>query len=362
MKALATIAGSFSCWIDAVVGTVVTLLGRFAVPRTVKLVEDHNGEFVLHASEQITGPSSTGERIRMIEGQIVDALPSSTVTSLAGSRVEVIMQPDRFLFRTLELPGGAAEFLGSIVRTQIDRLTPWSAADAAFGWSKPAVAEPDRIVTTVAATSLQLLRPYVHAIAGIGAQSVAVFTPFPEAGPDAVPIKVLEERARGVLDVGQIRRALVTIIAATGLATAAAVGASAIIGANLEERQVELARQITSIRVAAGGASDAASGSVATAQRMLERRKHDDPPNLIVLETLSQILPDHTYLTELRIEGNKLRMIGITRDAPSLIGLIEESIHFKRATFFAPTTRASSDSGERFHIEAQIQPLASPRT
>jgi len=70
--------------------------------------------------------------------------------------------------------------------------------------------------------------------------------------------------------------------------------------------------------------------------------------NVIVLETLSQILPDHTYLAELRIDGNKLRLTGITRDAPSLIGLIEQSAHFKRATFFAPTTRASSDSGERF--------------
>jgi len=83
---------------------------------------------------------------------------------------------------------------------------------------------------------------------------------------------------------------------------------------------------------------------------------------VIVLEMLSQILPDHTYVTELRIEGNKLRLTGITRDAPSLIGLIEQSPRFTRATFFAPTTRSPSDSGERFHIEAQIQPLVSPRT
>ena len=78
-------------------------------------------------------------------------------------------------------------------------------------------------------------------------------------------------------------------------------------------------------------------------------------------DPLSQILPDHTYVTELRIEGDKLRLTGVTRDAPSLIGLIEQSPHFTNATFFAPTTRAPTDSGDRFNIEARIMPVFTPR-
>src|SRR5258708_39044802 len=76
----------------------------------------------------------------------------------------------------------------------------------------------------------------------------------------------------------------------------------------------------------------------------------------MVREAMSGVLPDSTYVTELRIEGDKVQLAGISQDAPSLIRLIEQSPQFSRATFFAPPTRAQNDPGERFHIEAHITP------
>ena len=78
------------------------------------------------------------------------------------------------------------------------------------------------------------------------------------------------------------------------------------------------------------------------------------------IEILSRILPDDTYLTELRILGGKMQIIGVTRDAPALIRLIEQNAHFSQATFFAPTTRSASEQSEHFHIEAHIEPVYTP--
>ena len=122
---------------------------------------------------------------------------------------------------------------------------------------------------------------------------------------------------------------------------------------SLSAQQDEVAQQISTAR--SRGAHGSAVGSMAIAQHVLEQRKHDAPSSVLVLEWLSKILPDRTYVTELRLEGNKVRLSGVTRDAPSLIGLIEQSERFTRATFFAPTTRSPSDTGDRFHIEAIIK-------
>jgi general secretion pathway protein L len=92
----------------------------------------------------------------------------------------------------------------------------------------------------------------------------------------------------------------------------------------------------------------------------LERRKHEAPSSVIVIEALSQVLPDDTYLTELRILGDKMQIVGMTKDAPSLIRFIEQTSHFSRATFFAPTTRSATEHSEHFHIEAHIEPVYTP--
>ncbi len=360
MSAFVAIEEGFSHWINSVGNAVATLLGRLASSRTVRVSEDGDGAFVVQADEGTAGTNLTGERFQIAEGQIDHTKSATVAAALSGSRVELLLKSDRFIFRPLDLPSRATEFMQGIVRSQINRLTPWNAPDTAFGWSKPVEADAEGMVITIAATPLALVMPYVQAIAAVGAKSIAVFTNLPDASTETASIKVWEEEAHDVKETGRIRKALVIVLAAAGIAAAVSLGANSILRTSLIAQQDDLARQIAGIRAAEGVAGKDALGSISAARRILERRKHDTFPTVLVLDTLSKILPDHTHVTELRVEGNKLHLTGITRDAPSLIGLIEGSGRFTRATFFAATTRSPSDPGDIFHIEAIIQPLGTP--
>ncbi len=152
--------------------------------------------------------------MRLVEGQFVGSHTESVAAMLRGSRAELALRPARVLFKPLELPQRATEFLDGVVRAQIDRLTPWTANDAAFGWSTPVVAGADRMVVTVAATARALVQPLVEALAAAGAEAVTV-TATP---PDAAPITVLDHHARGAVDFARVRRVLVALLLGSGLA------------------------------------------------------------------------------------------------------------------------------------------------
>ena len=386
MNVLGQIGESFSRWIDSVAGNVHCLLDRwFGSHRRVQLIEVEPDTFTLHALRhdpdelQVLRAKAIGrinelrarfypsfapgtaaeaeeaslpdQRIRIGQGAVTDTLSADWLEMLHGSRAELVLRPDRFMFRPLELPKRATEFLEGIVRAQIDRLTPWTVSEAVYSWTPPAEAANDRIQLTVAATARSVVAPYVQVLADLGAASIVVSTVPQDAAGGADPLKVFEQQSRGRIEITHIRRILMLAFAVTAAMAVVSIGVSSIAADSLDSEQQALSSKITARRAAMRLGQDGGG-----ALRMLERRKQTTPASVIVLEALSKVLPDHTFVTELRIEGGKVQVTGLTRDAPSLIRLIEQSPHFEHAAFFAPSTQSPGEPGERFHIEARIKP------
>lgn len=211
----------------------------------------------------------------------------------------------------------------------------------------------NRIALTIVATARARIAPYAQSLMKAGVASIIISTVPNGDDAGAARIEILKQKYAGAFDADSIRQVLTAVLVVAVLSTGLAVLADQVVGAALDAQKSDVLSRVSERRAAIrrGGSAD-----VPSLQLALERRKHQTPSSVIVLEALSQILPDHTYATELRVEGDKLQVVGITHDAPSLIRLIEQSPHFTRATFFAPTTRSPSDPGERFHIEARIKP------
>ena len=87
---------------------------------------------------------------------------------------------------------------------------------------------------------------------------------------------------------------------------------------------------------------------------ILHKHKFDTPLVVLVMEQLARILPDDTFLKELQFGEGKVEIAGVSGNATRLVGMLERSPTFSRATFSAPTTHAPNEPGDQFHIQAQV--------
>ncbi|MDI4666029.1 PilN domain-containing protein [Xanthobacter autotrophicus] len=335
---LTRLLDGFSAFIDLAAGCIADLAGRLARGAPVRIVEDKAGFFVLEQAEAAPPFRLDG----------AGPLPPEVSAALAGREAELALDPARFLFRPLELPRGAAAFLDGIVRSQIDRLTPWSAAGAAYGFTPPQEAPDDRLTLTVAATARARIAPLVDGLKAAGAGAIVVTTRMGDAG---APIRVLDHAAGAAPAASGVRRILLAVLGGAAAAAMTALVVSGIVGSSLDAELDDITQRIADQRRAMIAARDGQGGGLVAG---LERRKREVPAAVLVLEALSQVLPDDTYVTELQMEGDKVEVAGISREAAALIRLLEQSRQFAEATFVAPTTRQPGEAGERFHIAARI--------
>ena len=351
MAMISEVKDLFGQWIAAVAGAVDIVAGRILRPRQILLSEGKDGMLLAKAMTGRNGPALPEVSFRLDKGRPNPPLPADWKTAFRGSRVEASLQPDHVMFSPLDFPSQAGDFLDGMIRTQIDRLTPWTVNDAIFGWSQPKNTANDRIEVTFAATSKLKIQPLLQLAHALDVGSVAVFATASASEGTSTRIKLFDRSLQSAIgrkvDVARILR---VVLLSTGVAAAACLLVAAYLGSSLQSEQQELQRRISQRRAALRLDPNAGGSGLS----LLAKRKQATPSSVMVLEAVSRVLPDTTYVTELRIEGDKVQVVGMTQNAPSLIRLMEQSPQFTRATFFAPTTRAQNEPGERFHIEAHI--------
>ena len=220
-------------WIAAVSEALQAVTGRFASRRRVVLQELDGGEFTARPGATGSDAGLQPVSFRLMHGRPEPALPPQWRVAFCNSVVEVLMRPDQVLFREVDFPKQAADFLDGMVRAQIDRLTPWTAAEAVYGLTAPQPGPNDRIVLLLAATARARIQPLVELAAGLGAASISAVVSAPEEQVAGQTIRMFNTRlaqaGRFAISIPMLLRGL---LLGGGVAAAASFAASAYFGAN----------------------------------------------------------------------------------------------------------------------------------
>ncbi|MFQ5953721.1 MAG: PilN domain-containing protein, partial [Kiloniellales bacterium] len=78
------------------------------------------------------------------------------------------------------------------------------------------------------------------------------------------------------------------------------------------------------------------------------------PSPLRILDALSRLLPDDTWLMQIGIAGDKVTLEGRTSSSATLVGLIEASPVFGEVTYLSPVTRERGGAFERFNFSVKL--------
>jgi general secretion pathway protein L len=341
------ITEAFNWWVDGLATAWLGLQGRLRRAKRFR-VAGTDWPFVLKPLDNF-GSEAAGP-IEVPESLSADSL-SRIRQRTRGSVFEIAIPAAALLERRLDpLPRESKPYIESVVRHQIEAIFPWSARDvlhAALAQDR----SDGRIDVTVRATSRSALEP-VLSIAGACEASEVELVGAAEAGHErdlgSIRVPLGEEGSARIERARAVARYAIVALLVTGVCTIAwtsflrwSAGSEL---AALERTRAD--RRALLVRASAAG--DAAGHSGLGARRLR------GPLAVLVLEKLSELLPDDTYLTDLNLDGERLRISGVSSQAAELVPLLEKSGHFRNASFYAPTTRMAGKPADRFSMEAVV--------
>ena len=300
-------------------------------------------------------------------GNIVATLPPGAEVSADLSRAAhasfVVLEfpADKVVMRRITVPAQARKFLSGVIRNQIERLSPWPANGVVYGFAAEADAGDAAVVEVrilmAARADVDAARQDLAAL-GLPVDRIVARGSDTEAADETAGSVTLWSR---LADTSPERHG--SLVRALGIGIAASVAVSLLLGswallsaaAIRDESEQVAARSRVLQRQVQTGRTAASTASIPPAERAW-LLKETSISSVIVIEALSRALPDSAYVSEIRLEKESLRIMGLAGDAPALLAPLERSDHLTDVHFFAPTARGPDGKLFRFSIEAHVEP------
>lgn len=278
-----------------------------------------------------------------------NALDQLLPPSLAALPRWLLLPAAQVLRRSLTLPAAAGERLREVVGFEIDRQTPFSAAQVHYD-ARVLGRRGDQLETELVAVPRAALD---RALAQLGTLAGAL------AGADvvdaqgrAIGVNLLPATARSRREDPMRRWNL--ILAATAVLALVAAGWQL-----LHNRRAAADAFAHKIEAQAGNARRVAMQreqltSLVEGQAFLDRRRAELPPAIAVLDEVTRRLPDDSYLEKLSIEGNQLVLIGLSGNAPALVGRLEGAPIWRKPALTGALQTDPTTRRDRFSLTAEL--------
>ena len=276
--------------------------------------------------------------------------PTELLAQTQDQIIEIVVPPTAIIERRLDpLPAESRPYADNVVRHRIESLVPWRASDVLHA---TAIEERSdgRFDVVVRATSRAAIAPAIAAAAAYAPRNIAVVCDGLREARSAIPVPM--SAAEGEL--GGSRAAARHAIAGLLLFAVCVIGWTIFHWKVLSSESAMLDQAISGRRSLMQRASNVQAGSE------LDDLKRRKPLAVRVLDQLSLALPDDTYLNEFHLEADKLRIAGVSGRAAELVPILERSGHFRKAAFYAPTTRMVGRRTDQFYIEVVVVPETGP--
>jgi general secretion pathway protein L len=264
----------------------------------------------------------------------------------------LLMPSDKVLTRPLTLPLAAEENLREVLAFEMDQHTPFVAADVYYDYlvtgrdtarqelSIDLVFSPRKDVDTI----LQALQGFRLAPDVVTSRS--------KDGNNLRSINLLPEdrRRNRTVTVHRLNLALAALCAVL-LLTA--------ISLPILQKNRALAELEAEIQAAASVAREGTEmrrnlEKMADASRFLVDKKQSELLAVQVIDEISRILPDHTWVNRLNVSQSQIQLQGQSTASSSLIAIVEESPMFENARFGSPVVQVAGTESDRFFLTADI--------
>ena len=318
--------------------------------------------------------------LRPVAGRLVEAGRANLVSlDVAGRRaafrrlvedvsggtanVWLVLPESSVLVRAAQLPLAAEEALRDAIGFELDRLTPFSREHACFDHRVTGRdvgahrLDLDLAVTARAPLEARLaqLRELGATVLGAGTARdlAAAPTPFNLVAPEARERPATSRTAI----LARFLAALAGLLALVALAYPLWQKREAVIdlqprldkakaGADVADRLVKEIEKLAAER------------------NFIVARKQGQQPAVVLLEDLSRLLPDATWVQQLELKAlpkmRELQISGETGSSSQLIELLEKSGSLANASFKSPLTKGVTPGTERFLIAAEVKPRPIP--